>query len=577
MEVGEQPLRSELFSVDLLQRHARQLAQRHQVAPWKGPNRLLPRLAANEKLLRDYNEQTLQVEKIRRVTPAAEWLLDNFYLIEEQIRMARRHLPRGFSRELPHLSSGPSADLPRVYDLARELISHVDGRIDASHLTSFIAAYQETTPLKLGELWAIPIMLRLGLIENLRRVAALLTADRLDRDRANYWADLMREVTETKPSKLIIAVGDLAKSNPRLTPAFVTEFWQRMQEKASKVKLVQSWIEERLGEEGFTIEQMVQGESQSQAANQVSVGNSITSLRFLDAMNWREFVETLSVVEQTLREDPVDVYLQMDFATRDTYRHVVEQIARRSTMTEAQVAAMAVRLARAHDQEDQRLAHVGYYLLDKGVEDLERAAKTKLPARSRLVRNRPLAAYLGGIAAITGALTFGLTQLAVFANPQPLVRVAAVLVILLCASQLAVSIVNWFAACFVRPRLLPRLDYSNGIPLKHRVMVVVPTMLSSARGIENLIEGLEVRYLANRDENVCFALLTDFPDAPQEHLPQDEEWLQQVRDGVNSLNRKYGHQDGSVFYLFHRPRLWNEQDKVWMGYERKRGKLADFN
>lgn len=208
----ESPFRSELFSIDLLQRHARALAESHKLATRKGPNRLLPRLAANEKLLRDYNEQTLRVERTRRITPAAEWLLDNFYLIEEQIRMARRHLPRGFSRELPHLATGPTANLPRVYDLALELISHVDGRIDAGHLTSFIAAYQEITPLKLGELWAIPIMLRLALIENLRRVAALLSAARKDRDAADFWVERMMAIVETEPKKLIVAVARMAQS-----------------------------------------------------------------------------------------------------------------------------------------------------------------------------------------------------------------------------------------------------------------------------------------------------------------------------------------------------------------------------
>jgi cyclic beta-1,2-glucan synthetase len=268
----------------LLQRHAQQLAQRHRVAPRKSPNRLLPRLANNERILCDYNEQTLLAEKKRRITPAAEWLLDNFYLIEEQIRMARHHLPRGFSRELPHLTHGPSAELPRVYDLAQELVSHVDGRIDAAHLTAFIAAYQEITPLKLGELWAVPIMLRLALLENLRRIAVLLTASRKERDHANYWADRILEVAEVQPSHLIVEVGDLARSGPRLTPAFVTEFWRRMQEKSSHVKLVLGWIEECLVAEGVTVELMIQSESQKQAADQVSVGNSITSFRFLDVM-----------------------------------------------------------------------------------------------------------------------------------------------------------------------------------------------------------------------------------------------------------------------------------------------------
>src|SRR6185295_5280470 len=167
-EIPEEPLRRELLSVDLLMVHARALAQRHQVGPRSGPDRLLPRLTANEKILCDYNDETLRAEKTRRITPAAEWLLDNFHLIEEQIRTARQHLPKGFSRRLPHLVSGPQADFPRVYDMALELISHIDGRLDALHLTSFVQAYQSVAHLKLGELWALPIMLRLALIENLR-------------------------------------------------------------------------------------------------------------------------------------------------------------------------------------------------------------------------------------------------------------------------------------------------------------------------------------------------------------------------------------------------------------------------
>ena len=350
----------------MLQRHARVLAQGHQVASRKGPNRLLPRLAANEKLLRDYNEQTLRVEKTRRITPAAEWLLDNFYLIEEQVRMARRHLPRGFSRELPHLTTGPVANLPRVYHLALELILHVDGRIDAAHLTSFIAAYQEVTSLKIGELWAIPIMLRLALIEDLRRVAVRLSGERRDRDAADFWADRLLNIAETEPPKLIVDVARLAQSGVALNRAFVAQFSSRMQQKTPAIKLALNWIEERLAEDGLTVEQLMQGENQNQAANQVSVGNSISSLRFLDAMDWREFVESLSMVERTLRADPADAYGDMDFATRDAYRHVVERVARHSRLTELEVVQFALDLARPHAGSDGRLGHVGYYLLDDG-------------------------------------------------------------------------------------------------------------------------------------------------------------------------------------------------------------------
>ena len=194
------PLRAELFSVEQLARHAKALAANHQVVTRRGSNRLLARLGQNEDVLRAFNRATLAVDPSRRITPAAEWLLDNFYLIEEQIQLARRHLPRGYSRELPRLLNSPSAGLPRVYDIVLELISHVDAQIDAEPLHAFIAAYQTVGSLKLGELWAIPIMLRLGLIENLQRVATRLTIAREDRDLADLWVDRLQEMAEKNPS-----------------------------------------------------------------------------------------------------------------------------------------------------------------------------------------------------------------------------------------------------------------------------------------------------------------------------------------------------------------------------------------
>ena len=195
-DVTDPPFRAELFSVEQLARHAATLAAHHHMVTRQGSNRLLTRLGQNEEILRAFNHATLAVEKTRRVTPAAEWLLDNFYLIEEQIHLARRHLPRGYSRELPRLINGPSAGLPRVYDIVLELISHVDAQIDAPPLSAFVAAYQTVASLKLGELWAIPIMLRLGLIENLQRVTSRLNIARDHRDLADLWVDRLQDMAE---------------------------------------------------------------------------------------------------------------------------------------------------------------------------------------------------------------------------------------------------------------------------------------------------------------------------------------------------------------------------------------------
>ncbi|HKN18173.1 MAG TPA: hypothetical protein VJW95_00140, partial [Dissulfurispiraceae bacterium] len=344
--VCEPPLRSELFSSDQMEQHGKTLAALHKLSPEYAPDQLLARLADNEGLLTE--TRSLLIEAIttgRRITPAGEWMLDNFYLIEEQIRMARRHLPKGYSRELPRLLEGLSAGLPRVYDIALETISHSDGRIDPQSLSRFVAAYQTISVLKLGELWAIPIMLRLALIENLRRVGARMAADRLDRNQADYWADRITDIAGKDPKSLILVIADMARSDPPLKSAFVAEFARRLQGQGPALAMPLTWIEQRLSECSMTIDQLVQSENQQQAADQVSMSNSIGSLRFLGTMDWREFVETMSVVEQTLREDIGGTYAKMDFSTRDRYRHVVEKIAKSGRLSEGEVAAAAIQLA----------------------------------------------------------------------------------------------------------------------------------------------------------------------------------------------------------------------------------------
>ena len=580
------PLRSEMFSVSQLEQHAETLAAWHQVNPAHGPDRLLARLAANEEiLLAAYKLVTEADDQDRRISPASEWLLDNFYLIEEQIRTARRHLPKEYSRDLPRLLNGPSAGYPRVYDLALELISHVDGRIDTETLRSFVSAYQKGRNLKLGELWAVPIMMRQALIENLRRVAARIATGTLDRNTANQWADLFIECAEKTPGNLILVVADMARPNPALTSGFVAEMARRLQGQSPALAFPLTWIEQRLLEQGHTIEQMVQSEGQQQAVDQVSIGNSINSLRELDAIDWRKFVETLSIVEQTLLDDPAGVYRSMDFSTRDQYRHVIEAIAKRSRLTEHEVASLAVRLAQRNavsSGTEYRTAHIGFFLIDKGLPELQRATRMRRPLSARIAkaaRQAPLALYLGAIVMIAAAVTVGvLWQTGLHGG----IGWLAAVLLFVGASHLGVGLVNWVATLLVSPHRLPRMDFSEGIPREFRTLVAVPTMLVSPRNVARLTEALEVRYLANRDENLRFCLLTDFRDAPQQTMPEDESLLQLAEAGIQALNEKHngqwsGSERDDIFFLLHRPRVWNAQEQVWMGYERKRGKLGDLN
>ena len=577
-------MRAELFSTDQMEQHGVRLASAHRLAPGRVPDRLLSRLAANEAVLIETCARlTAAVAANHRITPASEWLLDNFYLVEEQIRTARRHLPKGYSGELPGLAEGASAGLPRVYDIALETIAHGDGRVDPDSLSRFVGAYQTVTPLRLGELWAIPIMLRLALIENLRRVAARITAGRIDRDVGVGWANRLTEIARQDPKNLILVIADMARSNPPMTAPFVSELTRRLQGQGPALALPLTWIEQQLAESGLSIEQLVRWGNQQQAADQVSISNSIGSLRFLGTMDWREFVETMSVVEQILRTEPGAAYARMDFASRDRYRHSIEEVAKSSGLSEDAVARRAIELARAgadRQGSDDRKAHVGFYLIDRGLPDLERAAQARLPpvaALRRWASRFPLLLYLGTIMLITVLLAgILLTQARADYVADWTLALVAILA-LLGASQLAVALVNWLVTLLASPHTLPRMDLSAGIPPNLRALVVIPTLLSSPRNIESLVEALEVRFLANRDSHLHYGLLTDYRDAAEETLPGDAALLQLAQERIEALNAQYSGGRNDTFFLFHRPRRWNAHDRIWMGYERKRGKLSDLN
>jgi cellobiose phosphorylase len=560
------PLRAELLNLDRLREYGRELAGRHEVLKGRGRNELLAQLAHNETALREaYESATTALAEGRRVTLATEWLVDNFYLIKQQINIARTHLPRTYSGQLPRLQNGQ----PRVYEIALELISHTDGRVDAENLSAFIAAYQSVAPLNLGELWAVPIMLRLALIENIHRVADDIVRRRRQRKLAAHWAERMIAGAESNPKRLPKLLADMAEFDPPFTGPFVQEFFSKLQGQSPAVSFVLTWVEHRLNDEGVTMEQLLRADSHRVAADQVSIGNSITSLRFLGAMDWREFVESMSATEQTLRRDPASVYPKMDFATRDRYRHVVEAIGQRSRLTEEQIAGLAIGLA---EHGDARASHVGFYLVAQGRPLLERAAQVRRSfqdALARLCRCFPMFCYLTPILLLTVATT----ELVIAHTTE----IWIVILGLLAASQMAVAVVNLLVSAFVRPRLLPRMDFSRGIPAEHRTIVVIPSLLSSRQTITELLDDLEVRYLGNRDPNLLFGLLTDFPDATEQTQPEDAGLLQMAHHGIESLNERYGQDGSTVFYLFNRPRVWNPHERIWMGYERKRGKLEQFN
>ncbi|MEP6572420.1 MAG: glucoamylase family protein [Gemmatimonadota bacterium] len=501
--------------------------------------------------------------------------------MQEHIREVRASLPRGYYRELPVLSDGPLTGFPRVYEVAIALISHTEGRLELENVAPFVKAFQEVTPLTIGELWAVPALLRLGLLENVRRMA-LRTVQALEGvEAADEWATRILAARSEGTGALKSALDDFLERPPELSATFVSRFlYQLRLARGAFPPLLR--LEQWIADEGLNAEEAVARSTQRLALTQIVMANSITSLRAIARMDWQQFVETQSAIEVVLRADPAGFYERMTFGTRDRYRHVVERIAKRTAVGEETIARRAIALAAAavpDSSGDLRRTHVGFYLVDAGRFELEHEVgytPDLLEHAERWMHRHPNAVFVGGI--VCGTLAaIG----AAFWLVGPEARrdwLAVLLFALIPASDIAVNIVNQLVTAFLPPKPLAKLDLQeDGIPVEYRTAVVIPTLFGSVSAVHEALDNLEVQYLANRGAHLHFAVLSDFTDSPTEVRAGDDEIVAAAVAGIKALNERYAGGGEDAFYLFHRPRRWNPRQGVWMGWERKRGKLSEFN
>ena len=585
LDEDEEPIRGELYSIERLEQFAASLASEHKISTeQKRGRRLLTRLEENgRKLFAAYRSLGLAIRNERTISPAAEWLVDNFHIVEEQLREIREDLPRSYYYELPKLAGGELDGYPRIYAIAHAFVAHTDSRLDAETLRRFVRAYQTESALTIGELWALAISLRLALVENLRRLTTRVVSSREEREEADLLADRLLNMTSRPAEELVALINERWKRREQLGRAFIVHLVQRLRDQDPVVMAVIDRLEQHLAERGSSTEQLVHLEHQRQATAQVTVGNIITSMRLLSTLDWRDFFEEVSLVDPILGEDPAGAYLRMEFASRDRYRHVVERIAKRTRSDELKVARRAVELAqksREADPSEERRAHVGYHLIDDGAGELEREFNYRPRLDERITRaifRHPTLIYLGTLALLTLLIAGTFLYYAFRAGATPLTLLACALLVIIPASDLALGVLNWDVTRVFYPRVLPKMDTARGIPDDARAFVVIPTLFTSVETVRELLEKLEVHYLANQDERLSFALLGDFADAAREEMPEDEALLDAALGGIEALNKRYGTEGEPRFFLFHRRRQWNEREGKWLGWERKRGKLHEFN
>ncbi|ASK20345.1 GH36-type glycosyl hydrolase domain-containing protein [Halomonas sp. N3-2A] len=617
------PVREELFSTERLEQHAGSLALAQVVtaSPPKVAS-LTRRLNDNARvLLAAYRACAVTLAEGRDVVPAAAWLLDNYHLIEAQIREIRGDLPPGYYRQLPKLAEGPFAGYPRVFGIAWAFIAHTDSNIELANLRTFIKAYQRIQPLTIGELWAVAITLRIVLVENLRRLADQIISEQTARDAADTLAAKWIATENSSPKRndssnhystyndsvnnesansvstdnCSMDEGSIDHQFPSFTSQktplsapFIAQLAKRLRGVNPHTNALACWLFEQLNRQGESIDDVVQSTQQRQGAANVTVRNIITSMRFISSTDWAELFESVSLVDVKLREH--SRFAQYDFSTRNQYRIAVEELARGSAYSELEVVDHTLTLSGEalpltdDVHEAARVEDPGYFLVAAGRNTLEERLNYRPPLKRRF-RQLLLKNGINGYVIMLTATSVALMVLAGWLLLSTHSGEVSSLWLWLLAAlgilptiEIATSIVNRFVIYNIGAQPLPSLDLSKGIPPSLRTLVAMPTLLTNEADLKEQLDRLEVHHLGSDGGAISYALLTDGVDAQQAELATDEALLSICEKRIEELNKRYcpaSHE--KRFFLLHRNRVYNAGEQCWMGWERKRGKLHELN
>ncbi len=545
---------------------------------------LLIRLKQSRKWLRQVCADLGAASRLeQKATPAADWILDNEYILEGNARDVLLNLPRRFYQQLPSLASAPYQGLPRIYGVAKSLVGHLELHLDRENIIAYLDAYQSVRTLTIGELWAIPQMLRIALIESIQGLAATALADLRDRQLADFWANRLITANRRDPNQLFALLSELAISEPNPSPYFGVQLLGLLYDEAAALSPVQNWLERTLK----TLHPDLKlHELNRQTSEQLACGNAFTSLRNLALFDWREIFEQISRVEQILRLDPSGIYPRLDFATRDSCRGAIEEIALATGKGEDEIAKQVIDLAKQAGREktsDEHRNHVGTWLVGEGRVELARMLAFREACRHRFlawIAAHHTFTYFFGIGF---SFTLFMFLLIIFVPPDGLalsgwssaIFPGMLLLLLIPVSQLAIEVVNYLIMRILPPRPLAKMDFAaSGIPDSYRTLVVVPMMLVNRETLINEVEKLEIRYLANKEPNLLYSLFSDYTDSTTLSSEDDSSLLQTAQHSLEALNQRHG---GERFFLFHRQRIWSESEQKFIGWERKRGKLEELN
>lgn len=528
-----------------------------------------------------YNFMEKESRENKNIISSAEWLLDNLYLIEKEYKGIKEAMPRSYYKELPLMEKGIMKGYPRVYHLAIQIVSHTEGQIDETTIKRFIKSYEKHTVLSMAELWAMPIMIRIALIQNISRICDKISFIQGERDKAEFFGDMF--INAFNEERLNEEISKLYKLQVDFNPFFAERLLKLLRDNSVDNGEIYNWIEEKLEESETTFEHIVSNAHKKESYYEMSIGNSINSIRKMESLSWEDNFEELCKVNEILDKDPLGVYSTMDFKSRDYYRHEIQKISKSTGKSELTVAKKALECAKNPNGKEEYLKHIGYYIFDEGkkelIDKLGNEAKSNSKIGFKPLEHR-VRAYLCTLTVLTIAIIGVFLKVSYDSdfNFKLWKYILAFLVLIIPCSEIVISIFNWSATKLAPIRFIPKLELSEGITEENSTIVIVPTLINNVKRARELVSELEVYYLSNKEKNLYFAILGDFKDSKTEIEEEDKNIVEATLSEIKNLNKKYGFKNGEErFFFFCRYRQFNSSEGYYLGWERKRGKIVEFN
>ena len=563
-----------ILDEEQLKKHMEKIAIQHTLKSKSDKNTYpIPQMLTNYGLIKStYNLLNEHIKLGINIHPAGEWILDNFYIVEESVRQIEKEITLKKYTNFVGIQNGKYTGFARIYVLANEIVAYTDNRITGENLEKYLQAYQTKKTLNMEEIWNIGVFLQIAIIQNIADICEKIYSSQIQKYKVKSIIERLVEKKEKSELKYNQFSGMRLKGNEvkNMKYPFIEYMSYSLKKYGKKAYGYLNILEEEVEKLGITVSDAIQKEHFATAIRKITMRNCITSIKTIQRINFLDIFEKINGVEGILSNDPAGVYDKMEYKTKEYYRNTIKEIAQKTKMSEIYIARKTIELCN-NAESGSKQSHIGYYLIDDGRSELY----NKLQYKEKILKPQTKSK----IYIITFfILTLGLSIILAGVNEKSLTKfILTTIFLIIPISEFVTQTIQYILGKIIKPKIIPKMELANGITKENATFVVIPTIIKTKGKVQELFGKMEVFYLANKSQNLYFALLGDCSESTTKDEKFDKEVIEEGLRQVTILNEKYSQNGFPIFHFIYRERQYNKKEDKYLGWERKRGLLTQFN